>query len=582
LAFADASRVGKAMTVQSQISSRDAAATLETLNDENALRTRVRQSRSLVRPVSRVWFELSDKSAFDDCIQRSVEWMAQRPRKYSPPRSGVDLPPEAWNGEAFDITDVLGSNPAKAFRVEAADGALWVARLDWPDPDHPRTWVSEFFVERRIGELTRFGAQLTCVEREPCPAFETTRPTVVRKVLETLSAEADNRPLADVVPILETPDVVDLIELLYEPTRRLPVIVISTHGDRSTPISPNLMAKRVAGAAHVIHVSQDASWAMTRTLGRRMSVFNGATRLYMPGLTEENEDPHQHPLWMHPTGDATSFVNLLAGRVLPAAFLREGIDQPFHRYSTVRDIVARQQLTHSARADASSQQSLGLELLELEKAEVSEDRDFWQALALEEEDRRRDAENELERLKEEVARLTAKAASLKFRLSEQSDACDSVEPEPDSPLESYDGLEEWAEKTLRDKVYIHQAALKDCRKNGHAKMLGRIESALLIMRDYLAPARETNDRALAEAGRQKLTEHGMEDSACFVDREEAKRTPQYSVQYEGSSRVLYEHIKYGNGYDNSNQIRIYYFWDENNSRIVVGKMPSHLRNNMTN
>ena len=86
---------------------------------------------------------------------------------------------------------------------------------------------------------------------------------------------------------------------------------------------------------------------------------------------------------------------------------------------------------------------------------------------------------------------------------------------------------------------------------------------------------------LFENARRKLAEIGMSDSACFVDREEAARRPGYSVPYEGRTEYLYDHIKFGNGYDNANQVRIYYFWDGRGKRFVIGKMPSHLRNNLT-
>jgi len=254
--------------------------------------------RAAVRPVSRVWFELSDKAAFDECVKLSVNWMEESPRTGRIPRSGISLPAGARAGEAFDVTDELGANPTKAVGIDATDGALWAARLDWPDPEYPRKWVSEFFAERRLGQLSRFGAQLTCVVRGECLPFEITRPNVIRQVLERLSAEADGRPLADGVDKTRKHEVSDLAELLYEPTRRLPVVAFSETELGSPQIAPGLLARQIAGAAHIVHLSIDASWELTRAIGKRMSVFNGAVRLYLPNLTEDNEDPYQHPLWL--------------------------------------------------------------------------------------------------------------------------------------------------------------------------------------------------------------------------------------------------------------------------------------------
>jgi hypothetical protein len=136
-------------------------------------------------------------------------------------------------------------------------------------------------------------------------------------------------------------------------------------------------------------------------------------------------------------------------------------------------------------------------------------------------------------------------------------------------------------EALGDHIYIHEAALKDCRKNGHDNMLSRIEKVLLVIRDFIVPFKLKGGLDLRDEAIRRLAEIGMVDKPCFVDRDEAKRAPGYSVRYEGAPQILFDHIKFGNGYDNANQIRIYYFWDAQRKRFVIGKMPSHLRNNLT-
>jgi hypothetical protein len=243
-----------------------------------------------IRSVSRVWFELTDKNAFDKCIRISTQWMSTR--------AGTKLPQSAFDGQAFDVTDVLGANPTRAVRLTASDGSIWAARSDYPDPEFPRIWVTEFFVEKRQNHLARFGAQLTCVVRGESPGYEITRPTAVRRVLEDLSAEADGWQLSEAPSQLPIEDISSLVDLLYQPDRRLPVVVISEDAAGGTQISNNSLGRHCAGAAHLFYLSAECSWALTRVVGKRMSVFNGAARLYMPGLTEENEDPYRHPLWL--------------------------------------------------------------------------------------------------------------------------------------------------------------------------------------------------------------------------------------------------------------------------------------------
>jgi hypothetical protein len=476
---------------------------------------------------------------------------------------------------------VLGANPTKAVRISASDGDIWAARLDFPDPENPRTWVTEFFAEHRKGHLSRFGTQLTCVIRGNSPPFDFTRPTVVRRILDNLSAEADSWQLTNSAHKVEASDVLDFVNLLYLPGRRLPVIAISEGVKGTTCVAPNELAQAIAGAAHIVHLSTEASWELTRTVTKRMSAFNGAVRMYAPGLKEDEEDPYQHPLWLLQPEDSGAFTKSLAARVLPYAFSTSAEADDFPRFAALREAAAKQELRQRPAESENEQIQVEVELLKLELERLEDDRDAWQALAQDEETKRIASEAELERLKDENRRLDAKAAALEHSLNDSAFDTASVAARP-RLLTSYDDLEDWAEEVLGDKVYIHQAALRDCKKNGHDNMLERISSALIVIRDFLVPARLYGGLDRYNLAKTKLTELGMEDASCFVNRDEAKRTTGYSVQYEGTTHYLYDHLKYGNGYDNSNQIRIYYFWDEQKSRFVIGKMPSHLRNNLTN
>lgn len=535
--------------------------------------------RSLIRPVSRIGFDVTDRTAFETCIRLAVDWMGEPPRRGQRPRSGISLPPEAGRGESFDVSDVLGANPTKALRLDAADGSLWTARLDFPDPDQPRNWVSEFFVERRVGRKVRFGAQLTCVMRSECSPFEPTRPRLVQGILESLSCEADGRSLSDCIGPTSTREVPDLVHLMYQDGRRLPIIVCSAGESADPELSAARLARRVGGAAHIFDLTTEGSWELSRTVGRRMSVFNGAVRIYNPGLSEDVEDPFDHPLWIAQSRNSKNLQRQIADRVLKAAFLDENDERPFHRYARVRDIATRRVLEQKI-GNESDQLRAQVALLSEQSAEYAEERDTWQSLAQSEQDRRVFAEREAEKLKLEIERLEAKVKAIERGYATGVSA--DVGPAQDRKLESYADLEDWAEEVLRGEVVVHPAALKDCRKNGHVNMLERIEKALIIMRDFMTPARRENDLRIREEGDRRLAELGMKDSGCFVNRDEARKTPGYSVHYEGAPHVLYDHIKFGKGYDNANQIRIYYFWDEERKLHVVGKMPSHMKNNLTN
>ena len=187
------------------------------------------------------------------------------------------------------------------------------------------------------------------------------------------------------------------------------------------------------------------------------------------------------------------------------------------------------------------------------------------------------AQQDVQRLQEEISRLKSE----NYRLRNTEAATTSVQQAVERELENYDDVEEWAEDVLGPHIYIHNKALKDCRKNGHPAMLERIAKALLTIRDYWIPYKLEGGIGKKEAANKALAALGVEDEGCFARRDKASEKPEYSVREGAITWVLYDHFKYGNSRQNSEQFRIYYAWDDEGRRLIIGKMPSHLPNDMS-
>ena len=447
-----------------------------------------RRSESFIRPVSRLWFEISDSDAFDKCIKLCLEWMEAKPNRTAlNPRSGIPLPPEAWAGIPFDITDTLGSNPTKASRIDAADGSVWAARLDFPDSEHPRTWVSEFFIERRRIGLVRFGAQLTCVVRGNCPEHQPTRQNLVPQILNKLSAEADGVELNQIIHPLEFEDCNILIDLLYDGNRRLPVLVISEDEYGRVLIQPNLAARHLSGTVHIFHLKPKISWLLTKEVGKKISVFNGAARLYLPGLTVENQNPFRHPLWVASASIIDQkLLEQVTNYVLPIGFLISSEGENFIRYSHIREVLS-ERISETLRTTSDiGQLQHAIKSLETTNAELAEDRNIWEGLARQEEEKIAVVSSHNEALRDENKSLKARVFHLESRLrSSETPTYDGNLVE--EKLDSYERLEAWAEQNLGEHVIVHWLAVKDCQKNGNINMIEKIESALLIIKRYMVP-----------------------------------------------------------------------------------------------
>jgi hypothetical protein len=56
---------------------------------------------------------------------------------------------------------------------------------------------------------------------------------------------------------------------------------------------------------------------------------------------------------------------------------------------------------------------------------------------------------------------------------------------------------------------------------------------------------------------------------------------EYFVPYRGRKRFLEWHLKKGNSRDPRRDLRIYFFWDEEDEEIVLGYLTGHLDNRLT-
>ena len=90
-----------------------------------------------------------------------------------------------------------------------------------------------------------------------------------------------------------------LLQFLGSPDRALPAIVV-TDPAHSAPTIENLarrLGEGLAGLAAVLHVSQSATLALSDTVGKEMSCFDGGVRIYWPGW-RPSDPPFRHPLFL--------------------------------------------------------------------------------------------------------------------------------------------------------------------------------------------------------------------------------------------------------------------------------------------
>jgi hypothetical protein len=359
----------------------------------------------------------------------------------------------------------------------------------------------------------------------------------------------------------------ELLDLLVDPARRLPVIVVAAT-DRDRPeitLDLERLAAGLCGLAQVVAVLPDTSWALTERFGKRLSVFDRAARIYMPGL-DEDANPFAHPLWlgarMTEPADVTTVDRQIRARIalFSTRAVRLGSDiLPFAQVRSVSRRVEQESLAARGASDSEKLSAAENRIAALTK-ELSEAKDLEQ-YALEE------AENAQRRAEEAEARernTTARIQVLLQRLAEAGDQHKTA-----ALPAAWSDFEEWADSELAGRIALTGAARRGCKKALYADVTQAARCLIWL-------AQDCRDRFLNGGGslRDESVDDGLRNSPCGSD--------EFTFDWYGQSLTANWHVKNGgNTRDPANCLRIYYAWDDQTQQIIVADMPAHRHSGAT-
>lgn len=134
------------------------------------------------------------------------------------------------------------------------------------------------------------------------PNLDLHAPRFVREVLGLdlgWRASSDAEGIVPTFIDIREADVGTFLSLLQSKQRRLPLIVVSEFNGQT--LAGDLHAKvstDICGLGHTCRISREAAWAITETLDKEWSCYNGAVRLFWP-FRANRENPRNHPLWTY-------------------------------------------------------------------------------------------------------------------------------------------------------------------------------------------------------------------------------------------------------------------------------------------
>jgi hypothetical protein len=536
---------------------------------------KLREGRSVIRPVSQVTLRLKPaqgKDRFASTIDDILRWMNNR--------AGRTLPEAAWQRQSFELSDIGAQRTAA---VALTDPRYWAARLDDADKSVPlRTWITEIGVGVEANGDVLFGVRLICATRGADEPFDRSVPGFVRPIVGAGPAELDGIPLAKAPRFLTTKaDTNDLVTLLELPGRQSDVVVFSlpegsTSFEESAASAANVHAK-LHGVAHVFVLSGPATFFLTNAVGKELSVFRQAVRIYRPGFRAWIDQPSTHPLalpiriadWNGEGVDA--FERWVVNQSLAGSVHGAHREDRLPAFNTVRQLAAQSNRTNVR--DAGGTDSDLLKLFEQDneqlRAELKEQREIHDGLLA-----TADSEREAAVLDANAAKTQALERLYRIRLLERRLAMSNETQEEPIP-DSLSSFEDWCRENLVGAVELVGRAFQGVRKSEYHEPQF-IYRSLLLLRDYYVPMRVEGSPERREAYQRALDELQLEESSTGDGVNYAFEL--YSVQYGGSRRALDRHLKGSDSRDRRFGFRLYFFWDDEGQVAVVGWLPSHLDN----
>jgi len=496
------------------------------------------------------------------------------------------LPPEAEEHRGFEI--------AKEGRlcecVAVPERMLWAIRLKFPRKDNT-LWYYDISLVREGAQLlfgiridTSFGADVKALQEN-------------LQLVDTLLDSgllSQNRPIAENLWLVNTPeDVREFVALIAAPRRTLPVIAVSAVNRSAwkfTPDPPGYMvnadylANRVKGYAIVAQIGFQAAFALTNSIGKSWSVYDGAVRTYFPKVDFDNGSPAHHPcnfkdkIWFWTYGDERgerAFTSFLIDTAHKVASTSRNDWSELYFVPDARILAAELEMAHLAHLANAPEREVAMqnhiEALRKKLQTAEEENTDW-LTELE------NATAVADYYKQENAALRLQLDALRAHLRRQSgESPDAEIPIPDN----YKVMGEWVKEHLAGRLILHPRAERAATKAVYTEV-GMVYRALLIL------ANEYRDSRMGvgtdEAFRQALAKCGMDCSGSIDVTRAGEEGEAYFVRYPiGSSQKVFlqYHITRGKQREDRYCMRIYFFWDEDTSQVVVGWLPSHLSNRMS-
>lgn len=513
----------------------------------------------------------ADEAAFAAARSRIMKWVSNKGFGEIP--AGGNYHIETSEGEVTVETD---SRRVWALRFDdrkqMEGGAFWRVELSLNQ-------ASQATICLRLYQVRRS-------ERAPAPVSGV--PKVLTYIANEVGLSDLGVPLrAKARRLVGRADAELLAQVLLMQDRVLPFIVVSVGRGPVPEASVDRLAERLVGAAHVVLIDHSVSDELIRRFGRERSVFGNAIRLYRPGFTADS-DPFQHRIWTY-SGSLLSphQANDIAEEVCAISLEVGDLEDRVPSFVAIRNQISQDRLTELRRLAANvaatpeEERARQLEIQKNLESELKRAKEWVKEL----EARNDQLEKENRTLIGERDDALEQERQIRHRLNIHFDPNYGTEEEIEEEAlwypDSWELMDDWVDSYGDGKLVLLPSAIKAARESAFHVDLSY--KALELLAKYYVPmrTRSAEDNEPWKRFNQALNELGLECGPTGDATSQHRYKKDYQRKYEGRTITLDMHLKKGLGHNPEAVFRLYFYYDEQAEKVVVGHLPTHLTNSKT-
>ena len=371
-------------------------------------------------------------------------------------------------------------------------------------------------------------------------------------------------------------------EDVFNPDRRLPLIMVAENRFGGMFMSANYLQSRLLGLARVTTYDYKTAAAINRELGDSLGCWDGTIRVYRPGCSAD--DPswrNRYWIWtrMNSILRSSGWDQIL--QEVEEECVSRSIPQIGHRlYDEVRDSVRQyryERVTEQLRKYQKSDEDSTVDttmlndlidtLADYERQRTEKDLQIQRQIA--------GYERQIADLRTENLELHDKVDQLNLALSYQDTTIAETEDFEDLPPEFdsiYQVVEFSSEKFDRIRFFPRAEQL------AKASDFPRPKDLYMALEALNECAEERLDAGLGKDVQQWLRERGVDYSPHESDATMGKYgDKRVFFDQENKRRVeMQPHLKLGGGLGERNQLRMHVSWDDDEEKWLVGYIGRHL------